>query len=208
MVMIPGKSRLHGWFGICTAAMAVALTVCAQSVSAQPSYKWGVGGMTLWSQVVLRDLPPYKPGNTFPAPPPAKGIGEEEYRKLKQQVLMLPGTRLPGASMAPPASLALPGASATSFEGNATPTCGMTTASDMGLAVGQDNDSPYPVLQVNNYCISLYMKGGGLAPGFPKRLDGLFPVLPFDPRALYDWVNKRYIIVASETSSKNPKARM
>lgn len=71
----------------------------------------------------------------------------------------------------------------------------------MALAVGDDS-SEHPVLQVNNKCIALFKKNGSPRPGYPKRLDALFNpgnnLDIFDPRALYDWANRRYVIVATE----------
>jgi hypothetical protein len=70
----------------------------------------------------------------------------------------------------------------------------------MALAVGTDNSS-HPVMQVNNFCIALFTSGGALKDGYPKRLGDLFKQddrYVFDPRAVYDWVNRRYVIVASE----------
>src|SRR4029079_4091011 len=72
--------------------------------------------------------------------------------------------------------------------------------SDMALAVG-DNKSPYPILQANNACISLFDRNGKPKYERAKALSSLFNapgVKVFDPRALYDWEFQRYIIVATE----------
>jgi hypothetical protein len=70
----------------------------------------------------------------------------------------------------------------------------------MALAVG-DDQSTHPILQSNNGCISLFNRTGQPRYARPKALESLFNapgVKIFDPRALYDWENKRYVIVATE----------
>jgi hypothetical protein len=194
--------HLHGRIGAWTAIAGTALAICSQAAWAQPSYKWVAATTVLARQVSLNGLPPYvpAPGTTRPSPPPppSTGLSESEERALRERAVA-PEAGLPNAPLPPPT--ALPGAPGTgpaiAFEGNYEAKCGMPGASDMALAVGDDRPT-YPVLQVNNYCINLFTKTGVLAPGYPKKLDGLFPVEPFDPRALYDWVNRRYIIVASQ----------
>ena len=88
-----------------------------------------------------------------------------------------------------------------SFPGNTQTLCAFVpalghnaTPADMALAVG---DTTNGVLQVNNVCISVFSKAGAHVLG-PVSLTS-FVGLPstacvFDPRALYDWVNHRYII--------------
>ncbi len=84
---------------------------------------------------------------------------------------------------------------------NETEACSGATPSDMGLAVG---DTAVGVLQVTNFCISVFSKAGVLQVGYPKSITSFLglPAPPtgfvFDPRALYDWANHRYIMLFSE----------
>ncbi len=74
------------------------------------------------------------------------------------------------------------------------------TPSDMGLAAG----ATY-VVQVVNATIAIYDKTGVLQTGYPKSLNTFFGLpstaFTFDPRALYDWVNGRFIVMADENNS-------
>ena len=101
-----------------------------------------------------------------------------------------------------------------SFIGNTQNPCGsvpalgsVVTPADMGLAVGDTNNNG--VLQVNNVCISVFSKAGVLQPGFPKPLASLAnnqnPATTCfsDPRALYDWVQHRYIIAFAQLNCAN-----
>lgn len=67
---------------------------------------------------------------------------------------------------------------------------------DQGLAVNQSY-----VLEMVNACIAVYDKAGHLQPGFPKSLNAFFGRSPsaliFDPRAIYDWANNRFIAIAT-----------
>jgi hypothetical protein len=69
---------------------------------------------------------------------------------------------------------------------------------DQALAVNQSF-----VVQGVNACIAVYSKSGVLQPGFPKDLNTFFG-LPaskhflFDPRAIYDWVHNRWILVVAD----------
>jgi hypothetical protein len=81
-----------------------------------------------------------------------------------------------------------------SFRGLAEKNNNALTPSDMGLAVG-----PSFVLQVVNGQIAVYDKTSVLQSGFPKNLNSFFSLPPAtpsgDPRALYDWVNNRFIVI-------------
>jgi hypothetical protein len=73
---------------------------------------------------------------------------------------------------------------------------GTFAPSDMGLAAGTQF-----LLQVVNSCVALFDKTGAMQPGFPKAMNTFFGVgslsagvFVFDPRAIYDWVNNRYIV--------------
>ncbi len=77
---------------------------------------------------------------------------------------------------------------------------GSFAPSDMGLAVNQTF-----VLQAVNSCVSVFDKTGVLQAGFPKTLDAFMgqsaTTFIFDPRALYDWVNNRFIVTATHCRS-------
>ena len=74
--------------------------------------------------------------------------------------------------------------------------CGGVRPADQAIAVG---DAPIGVLQVINVCVDVFSKPGVLQPGYPKSLTTFFGLPPgtptSDPRALYDWINHRYVVV-------------
>jgi hypothetical protein len=66
---------------------------------------------------------------------------------------------------------------------------------DQAIAVG---DTSVGVLQAINTCLNVFTKSGTLQAGYPKSLTS-FVGLPAgtpttDPRAIYDWINHRYIL--------------
>lgn len=102
----------------------------------------------------------------------------------------------PGPTLVSTSGVETPGATV-AFVGNFETTCEDFTPSDMGLAVGDDTP-PYPVLQANNSCISIFTKSGARAPGYPKSLSsflGSGSLFLSDPRIIYDPANHRYILV-------------
>ncbi|MDH3316243.1 MAG: hypothetical protein OER43_10825 [Gammaproteobacteria bacterium] len=77
------------------------------------------------------------------------------------------------------------------------------TPADQALAVG---DGPNPILQVVNACLSVWRTNGTRIIG-PVSLQTFFG-LPastavFDPRALFDWYNHRFIVIATDTDGAN-----
>ncbi|MGH6858319.1 MAG: hypothetical protein ACRECP_11980, partial [Methylocella sp.] len=73
--------------------------------------------------------------------------------------------------------------------------CGNVTPADQAIAVG---DTTVGVLQAINVCINVFDKSGNLQAGYPKSFTS-FVGLPAstpttDPRAIYDWINHRYIL--------------
>ena len=73
--------------------------------------------------------------------------------------------------------------------------CGDVTPADQALAVG---DTAVGVFQAINLCINVFDKTGVKQAGYPKSLTS-FVGLPSstptsDPRAMYDWINHRYIL--------------
>jgi hypothetical protein len=87
----------------------------------------------------------------------------------------------------------------TSFAGNTEKDCARASPSDQALAVG---DGSEPILQVNQDCVSVWSPSGTRLLG-PKTLQA-FAGLPastyvFDPRALYDWHNHRFILAFGDS---------
>jgi hypothetical protein len=75
------------------------------------------------------------------------------------------------------------------------PAAANVTPADQAIAVG---DASVGVLQVINVCLNVFDKSGNLQAGYPKSFTsfvGLPPGTPTtDPRAIYDWINHRYIV--------------
>jgi hypothetical protein len=93
-----------------------------------------------------------------------------------------------------PQSLETPGAGII-FNSTTEAGCGFVTPADQAIAVG---DTSVGVLQVINVCVNVFNKSGVLQAGYPKSLTS-FVGLPAgtptsDPRAIYDWINHRYIV--------------
>ncbi len=94
-----------------------------------------------------------------------------------------------------------------SFGGNAESQCaGKTprnTSSDQALAIG---DGAAPILQVNNDCLSVWSPAGTQLLG-PKTLQAFAGLSAseavFDPRALYDWYNHRFILAFGDSDLAN-----
>jgi hypothetical protein len=90
-----------------------------------------------------------------------------------------------------------------SFAGNAESQCaGKTpaqTPSDQALAIG---DGATPILQVNNDCLSVWSPTGNQLVG-SKTLQAFAGLSAseavFDPRALYDWYNHRFILAFGDS---------
>ena len=81
--------------------------------------------------------------------------------------------------------------------------CGGWDPADQALAVG---DTPVGVVQVVNECVVVLDKNGVIQAGYPKSLNGFFGqngcgIGIFDPRAIYDWINHRYIILGVDKCS-------
>jgi hypothetical protein len=73
--------------------------------------------------------------------------------------------------------------------------CGTAHTADQALAVG---DTTIGILQAINVCLIVFDKNGVQQPGYPKSFES-FVGIPnstptSDPRALYDWINHRYVL--------------
>jgi hypothetical protein len=106
----------------------------------------------------------------------------------------------PPASGAPSPQTSAP---EVSFTGNVESDCGNAAPSDQALAIG---DGSSPVLQVNQDCLSVWSAAGARLLG-PKTLQSLAG-LPasnyvFDPRALYDFYNHRFILAFGDSDLTN-----
>ena len=145
-----------------------------------------------------------------PQPPrPKTPLTDQQFAALKaaaaQQNVDLPNAEPLSAPAGDSTAggVLTPGATVAFLGDNETEGCSLATPSDMGLAVGDTNVG---VLQVTNFCISVFSKSGALQTGFPKSIN-TFLGLPagsfvFDPRALYDWANHRYIMLFSEFDNR------
>lgn len=161
--------------------------------------------------VVLGDLPQVTPGmfsaGRWSAMRPYAGITEEEYQARKLQAAK---TRfaVPAESASPLApklarvGVNTPGAQR-NFDG-IDETCSYLTPSDMAIAVSQRY-----VVQVVNSCISVFNKSGVLQAGYPKSLTTFFGLpsdsFVFDPRMSFDWVSRRFVVVALRADFANSR---
>jgi hypothetical protein len=153
------------------------------------------------SALPQRIAPTAAPSGRFANLRPQNGLSDAQFAALKQQVAQ--------RRSAVPSTQALSPASATvapmtpnlqiGFDG-INVDCSSVIPSDMGLAV-----SGTWVVQAVNDCFAVYTKAGGLQAGFPKSLNALFgvPANDFntgvfftDPRAFYDPVASKFVIVA------------
>ena len=154
-------------------------------------------------------------------PRPQTGLTEGKWRALKAQSARFPDPngRSPREGVLSPSSQLGNGGTGTPLafttivaqdedlfcSGGSTPS-GLLFPSDMALAVGQNQ-----VVQVVNDCIAVYDKASGaLLPGYPRSLNAFlgFPPNNFspvtgnciqcvsDPRAMYDFVTDRFVVVA------------
>jgi hypothetical protein len=138
--------------------------------------------------------------------PPLQYLDLKAERAAKQAAAPKTGSvaNSPLPLPAPPDSGLLTPTKSISF-GGATEGCGMAFPPDMALAVG-----PTHVMQVINGCVVVFNKSGATLPGFPKRLNTFLgegsAQFPFDPRALYDWANNRYIVSAARFNNASRAA--
>jgi hypothetical protein len=88
------------------------------------------------------------------------------------------------------------------FAGNTERECGNAAPADQALAIGDKSQ----ILQINQDCLSVWSAAGKRLLG-PKTLQA-FADLPhgryvFDPRALYDWYNHRFILAFGDSDLTN-----
>lgn len=130
---------------------------------------------------------------------------EAEFRAAKRQAAVPGfGPQLPVTAQGAPAQVnaLTPGASI-NFEGMfmGSTGCGSWIPADQALAVG---DGTNPVVQAVNECIRVTNLAGGILGG-PWSLQSFFGVASTvsvcDPRALFDWRNHRFIVIAITCSA-------
>jgi len=160
-------------------------------------------------EVDLRTLPDVSATDVAARPnvrrSPLTGTSASVYAERKAAAAQRAGTEAAPVVAAPPHPLISPETSAAqrSFAGNAEGQCGNAAPSDQALAVG---DGAEPILQINQDCLSIWSAAGARLLG-PKSLQ-TFAGLPadtyvFNPRALYDFYNHRFILAFGDSDLAN-----
>ncbi|MGH6876097.1 MAG: hypothetical protein ACREHV_01830, partial [Rhizomicrobium sp.] len=201
-------------YGLAT-VFAVAFALTPYTARAQQSAKRAVAvGQRAPDSVVLGDLPQFTAQEAavqVRAPVHARlhGVPTRQYALLKAQAatVKLPAPKeavaqpLTAAGPQPPPAAGPAATKITSFGGLGI-RCGQEIPPDMALAAG-----PSFVLQVINGCVAVFDKSGTMQAGFPKSLSSLMLVgpaaqaAPYDPRAIFDWANQRYIVSAAHVNA-------
>ncbi len=158
------------------------------------------------SRVVLAALPQVRAAEAATpqaAPPLGIGVSEAEFAARKMAANLQSELSRSGSTAAPRAagSHAVEVPPATGFRALGYG-CAAThfVPPDQGLAVNQSW-----VFEMVNACVAVYDKAGNLQAGFPKTLDAFFGLgassFTYDPRAIYDWANNRFIAIATMSGS-------
>jgi hypothetical protein len=174
------------------------LTATAQAQTAAPQASSEQSTGTAAAPFVRRlDTTPQMTGaERHPQPlAPLKGVDPATFDLRKARAAQSPAD--PKVASPPPVrpqSLETPGASLV-FTSTGEVACGFVAPADQAIAVG---DTSVGVLQAINVCVDVYNKSGNLQAGYPKSFTS-FVGLPAgtpttDPRAIYDWINHRYIV--------------
>lgn len=139
------------------------------------------------------------------APPLGTGVSAAEFAQRKMaadyQSQMAAGT---AGETAPPRAVGAGGAKVPPATGFSALKHGCAGTSfvppDQGLAVNQTY-----VFEMVNACVAVYDKVGAMQAGFPKSLNAFFGLgasaFTYDPRAIYDWANNRFIAIATRSGS-------
>jgi hypothetical protein len=203
------RSNQSGLLGFVLLAGVLALAGPAQAQNAEAlSARSGTGTATMRGTVNLGALPQITAAEAAARPRGVSafhpGVDPATFAAQKAQAAQRRFAASSGAATNPPAipqsTLETPAASV-AFTSTGEAACGNAHPPDQALAVGAGPATGVgSVLQVMNICIDVYDKSGNLQPGFPKSLTAFFG-LTFgtyitDPRALYDWINHRYIVAA------------
>ncbi|MGH6836134.1 MAG: hypothetical protein ACREC9_11415 [Methylocella sp.] len=176
--------------------MPLTATAQAQMAAPQTSSERGTGTAAAPFVRRLDTTPQMTRGEQHPQThAPLKGIDPATFALRKARASQSPAK--PKVALPPPArqqSRETPGA-ALIFNSTSETGCGNVTPADQAIAVG---DTPVGLLQAINVCLNVFTKSGAQQAGFPKSLTsfvGLPPSTPTtDPRAIYDWINHRYIV--------------
>ena len=187
-----------GLVGKCHLPMAIGVALALNATPAWSqsfTYEVGLAVVNERTKIVNLDSLPLGDGNIPQGARPRSKTLRGDYVALKEQAVGPAALHRDSVVLAPPARTtgAYP---VLSFEGNQKAPCGHAIRPDMALAVGGPG-TYYPVMQVNNKCISLFTDMGQRRDKYPKSLTRLFDDNAFDPRALYDWVHNRYVIAAA-----------
>lgn len=177
------------------------------------SAQTGMSASTLAPHTVdMASVPEFTAAQGAPiaAPSPRTGVSEEVYRARKAAAAV--ASYVAGGSIgdAPAAasddaSIQTPGATK-SFDGMNLSQCGFIP-SDQALAVG----GTYAVQALNSCILVLNKNTGAIAAGFPKSLNGFFGIggaAPFDPRAIYDNIRGRFVVIAEQYNDATGFATM
>ncbi len=176
----------------------VPLTATAQAQTAAPQASSERGAGTAAAPFVRRlDTTPQMTGSEqHPQPlPPLKGVDPATFALRKARTAQSPANPTVASPLpAKPQSLETPGAGIV-FNSTTEVGCGNVTPADQAIAAG---DTAVGVLQAINVCVNVFDKSGNLQAGYPKSLTS-FVGLPSstptsDPRAIFDWINHRYIV--------------
>ncbi len=210
----------RAWRGLVVTAAAAALAAMAllTGAGAEPAQLPQAGfahsargpAPVATRQVHLSLLPDATPAEIAARPRirigPLTGASPSVYaaRKALAASRGAPGALAPPPSI-PPSGAPSPQTTAPqlSFAGNAESDCGNAAPFDQALAIG---DGKEPILQVNQDCLSVWSPAGTRLLG-PKTLQA-FAGLPasryvFDPRALYDFYNHRFILAFGDSDLTN-----
>ena len=199
----PRKTRPRKLVWAVVALPLLALTfwtmMAQEGPGAEASAQLSQGTAESAHQVVLGDLPQFTAPARLPVAIPLRG---PDFNLTRTGV---PPTGVTGnPSPVPDAATGVkttPGTN-TSFLGEDEAACGFFIPSDHALATSGSYE-----VQVINSCITVFSPSGIPFSGFPKSLNAFFGAPAgdnvSDPRALYDWLNGRFIVVAEDFSANN-----
>jgi len=192
--------------------LVLTLALVPTAARAQPLAKRAIAvSQEARGTVILRDLPQLMEQEAMRSPAvsrPLRGVSIQQYAALKTQAASVKPPARSGAGVVPftvtsqPKPSAGPAPTSITAFGGLGIGCGREIPPDMALAVG-----PTFVLQVINGCMTVLDKSGNVQAGFPKSLSAFMGVgasaqaPPFDPRAIFDWANQRYIVSTAHVNA-------
>jgi hypothetical protein len=201
-------------FASFVAALAITSSVAlAQSPQPQPTFQQMKRTVGAGVQRSLGTLPQVtrQEAGMHPQPPPPRVPDPLTLAARQGQAARVHGPLPQGAVAMPPVVPQLapftlqqnlkltPTAGINIISTDEAAACAGVTPADQALAVGDSSGTAAGVLQVINDCVVIYDKSGNLQVGYPKSLTNFFGLSPStpttDPRALYDWINHRYVFV-------------